>query len=160
MFAVTPHIVAISEAGRREIAALYGVAPQRLAVVYNGVDLERFHLEQPAPPSEPPADDDNDDGSEGLVFRALGYLNYAAAGSFWGSEEYRASRTNGSWEPTLENSMARIGAIGASTEALNWSSSKLYREGMRGQAWALRVGQLATFGVAAGWNFNKGWKRE
>jgi UDP-glucose:(heptosyl)LPS alpha-1,3-glucosyltransferase len=43
VFAATPHVVAISEAGRREIATLYGVAPERLAVVYNGVDLERFH---------------------------------------------------------------------------------------------------------------------
>jgi UDP-glucose:(heptosyl)LPS alpha-1,3-glucosyltransferase len=43
VFAATPHVVAISEAGRREIATLYGVAAERLAVVYNGVDLERFH---------------------------------------------------------------------------------------------------------------------
>jgi UDP-glucose:(heptosyl)LPS alpha-1,3-glucosyltransferase len=43
VFARTPRIVAIAEAGRREIEALYGVAPSRLAVVYNGVDLERFH---------------------------------------------------------------------------------------------------------------------
>jgi UDP-glucose:(heptosyl)LPS alpha-1,3-glucosyltransferase len=35
--------VAIAEAGRREIEALYGVPPSRLSVVYNGVDLERFH---------------------------------------------------------------------------------------------------------------------
>ena len=43
VFARTPRIVAIAEAGRREIAALYGVAAERLSVVYNGVDLERFH---------------------------------------------------------------------------------------------------------------------
>jgi len=43
VFACTPHVVAIAEAGRREIEALYGVPPGRLAVVYNGVDLERFH---------------------------------------------------------------------------------------------------------------------
>ena len=43
VFARTPRIVAIAEAGRREIAALYGVAASRLSVVYNGVDLERFH---------------------------------------------------------------------------------------------------------------------
>jgi hypothetical protein len=35
--------VAIAEAGRREIASLYGVESDRLSVVYNGVDLERFH---------------------------------------------------------------------------------------------------------------------
>src|SRR5947208_6357368 len=45
VFARTPRIVAIAEAGRREIEALYGVAPSRIAVVYNGVDLERFHPE-------------------------------------------------------------------------------------------------------------------
>ena len=43
VFARTPRIVAIAEAGRREIEALYGVTPSRLSVVYNGVDLERFH---------------------------------------------------------------------------------------------------------------------
>jgi UDP-glucose:(heptosyl)LPS alpha-1,3-glucosyltransferase len=43
VFERTPRIVAIAEAGRREITALYGVAPDRLSVVYNGVDLERFH---------------------------------------------------------------------------------------------------------------------
>jgi len=43
VFARTPRVVAIAEAGRREIAALYGVPAGRLSVVYNGVDLERFH---------------------------------------------------------------------------------------------------------------------
>ena len=43
VFARTPRIVAIAEAGRREIQTLYGVAPERIAVVYNGVDLRRFH---------------------------------------------------------------------------------------------------------------------
>ena len=43
VFARTPRLVAIAEAGRREIQALYGVAPERIAVVYNGVDLVRFH---------------------------------------------------------------------------------------------------------------------
>ncbi|MGH7301971.1 MAG: glycosyltransferase family 4 protein [Candidatus Rokuibacteriota bacterium] len=43
VFARTACVVAIAEAGRREIEALYGVAPSRLSVVYNGVDLDRFH---------------------------------------------------------------------------------------------------------------------
>lgn len=43
VFARTPEIVAISRRGAREIADLYGVSPARLSVVYNGVDLERFH---------------------------------------------------------------------------------------------------------------------
>jgi len=43
VFARTPSIVAIADAGRREIETLYGVAPERVTVVYNGVDLERFH---------------------------------------------------------------------------------------------------------------------
>jgi UDP-glucose:(heptosyl)LPS alpha-1,3-glucosyltransferase len=43
VFERTPRIVAIAEAGRREIASLYGVESDRLSVVYNGVDLERFH---------------------------------------------------------------------------------------------------------------------
>ena len=43
VFARTPEIVAISQAGRAEIARLHDVADARLSVVYNGVDLERFH---------------------------------------------------------------------------------------------------------------------
>jgi UDP-glucose:(heptosyl)LPS alpha-1,3-glucosyltransferase len=43
VFARTPRIVAISCIGKREIEALYGVSPDRVTVIYNGVDLERFH---------------------------------------------------------------------------------------------------------------------
>jgi UDP-glucose:(heptosyl)LPS alpha-1,3-glucosyltransferase len=43
MFAGTPEIVAISRRGAGEIARLYGVDPARLSVIYNGVDLSRFH---------------------------------------------------------------------------------------------------------------------
>src|SRR4029453_9439672 len=43
VFARTPQIVPIAQVGRREIETLYGVSPGRLAVVYNGVDLARFH---------------------------------------------------------------------------------------------------------------------
>jgi UDP-glucose:(heptosyl)LPS alpha-1,3-glucosyltransferase len=43
VFARTPQIVAISRLGAAEIAALYGVVEARLSVVYNGVDLVRFH---------------------------------------------------------------------------------------------------------------------
>ena len=43
VFAATPHVVAISRRGAAEIADLYGVPGERLSVVYNGVDLERFH---------------------------------------------------------------------------------------------------------------------
>jgi UDP-glucose:(heptosyl)LPS alpha-1,3-glucosyltransferase len=39
----TPWIVAIARRGKEEIAALYAVDPGRISVVYNGVDLERFH---------------------------------------------------------------------------------------------------------------------
>jgi UDP-glucose:(heptosyl)LPS alpha-1,3-glucosyltransferase len=43
VFATTPRIAAIARMGHPEIATLYGVPPARIAVVYNGVDLERFH---------------------------------------------------------------------------------------------------------------------
>ncbi|HET7341756.1 MAG TPA: glycosyltransferase family 4 protein, partial [Methylomirabilota bacterium] len=43
LFAHTPQIAAISRLGAREIADLYRVPADRLSVVYNGVDLERFH---------------------------------------------------------------------------------------------------------------------
>jgi UDP-glucose:(heptosyl)LPS alpha-1,3-glucosyltransferase len=36
-------VLAVSERVRDEIGADYGVAPERVAVIYNGVDLERFH---------------------------------------------------------------------------------------------------------------------
>jgi UDP-glucose:(heptosyl)LPS alpha-1,3-glucosyltransferase len=37
------HIVAISRLGKGEIEGRYRVRPERVTVVYNGVDLERFH---------------------------------------------------------------------------------------------------------------------
>lgn len=43
VFAATPRIAAISRAGSAEIARLYAVPSARLSVVYNGVDLDRFH---------------------------------------------------------------------------------------------------------------------
>jgi len=43
VFARTPAIVAISQRGAQEITRYYAVPPSRLSVVYNGVDLERFH---------------------------------------------------------------------------------------------------------------------
>jgi UDP-glucose:(heptosyl)LPS alpha-1,3-glucosyltransferase len=43
VFAGTPEIVAISRHGAAEIARLYGVPEARLTVIYNGVDLVRFH---------------------------------------------------------------------------------------------------------------------
>lgn len=48
VFARTPRIVAIAERGRREIETLYGVSPERIRVIYNGVDLERFHPDHAA----------------------------------------------------------------------------------------------------------------
>lgn len=43
VFHSTPQVVAISRRGAAEIARLYGVPEARLTVVYNGVDLARFH---------------------------------------------------------------------------------------------------------------------
>ena len=43
VFADTPEIVAIARVGKDEIQRLYGVDDGRVTVVYNGVDLERFH---------------------------------------------------------------------------------------------------------------------
>jgi UDP-glucose:(heptosyl)LPS alpha-1,3-glucosyltransferase len=43
VFARTPQLVAISRRGADEIARHYAVPAARLSVVYNGVDLERFH---------------------------------------------------------------------------------------------------------------------
>ena len=39
----TPHVVAIARMGKAEIERLYATPPARVTVVYNGVDLERFH---------------------------------------------------------------------------------------------------------------------
>jgi UDP-glucose:(heptosyl)LPS alpha-1,3-glucosyltransferase len=43
VFARTPRLVAIARRGKDEIERLYGVPPARVSVVYNGVDLQRFH---------------------------------------------------------------------------------------------------------------------
>jgi UDP-glucose:(heptosyl)LPS alpha-1,3-glucosyltransferase len=37
------HVVAISRRGKAEIERLYGTDPERVTLIYNGVDLERFH---------------------------------------------------------------------------------------------------------------------
>jgi UDP-glucose:(heptosyl)LPS alpha-1,3-glucosyltransferase len=43
VFERTPRIVAIAKAGKSEIERLYALPADRVTVVYNGVDLERFH---------------------------------------------------------------------------------------------------------------------
>jgi UDP-glucose:(heptosyl)LPS alpha-1,3-glucosyltransferase len=48
VFARTPRIVAIAVRGRDEIRRLHGVPEARLSVVYNGVDLDRFHPDRAA----------------------------------------------------------------------------------------------------------------
>ena len=48
VFARTPRIVAIAARGKREIERLYGVPAARISVIYNGVDLERFHPDHAA----------------------------------------------------------------------------------------------------------------
>lgn len=42
------HVVAIARRGQEEMAHLYGTAATDVTVVYNGVDLDRFHPEQRA----------------------------------------------------------------------------------------------------------------
>jgi UDP-glucose:(heptosyl)LPS alpha-1,3-glucosyltransferase len=42
------HVVAISRPGQQEIEALYGTPRSRLSLVYNGVDLSRFHPDRVA----------------------------------------------------------------------------------------------------------------
>ena len=39
----SPRIIAISEMVKRDIVRWYGISPDRVEVIYNGVDLERFH---------------------------------------------------------------------------------------------------------------------
>jgi UDP-glucose:(heptosyl)LPS alpha-1,3-glucosyltransferase len=48
VFARTPQIVAIARRGKLEIERLYGVGASRVRVVYNGVDLARFHPDRAA----------------------------------------------------------------------------------------------------------------
>jgi UDP-glucose:(heptosyl)LPS alpha-1,3-glucosyltransferase len=43
LFRVTPYLVAIARCGKDEIERLYQVPAARVRVVYNGVDLDRFH---------------------------------------------------------------------------------------------------------------------
>ena len=43
IFTRTRAIVAIAQQGKAEIERRYSVAPERVTVVYNGVDLDRFH---------------------------------------------------------------------------------------------------------------------
>jgi len=42
-YAASRHVLTVSRVAREEIARDYDVRPERISVVYNGVDLERFH---------------------------------------------------------------------------------------------------------------------
>jgi UDP-glucose:(heptosyl)LPS alpha-1,3-glucosyltransferase len=72
VFRRTPLIVAIARRGRDEIARLYDVPTARLRVVYNGVDLRRFHP-------------DNRDRHRGPVLDAMGMPGDAWVVLFVGS---------------------------------------------------------------------------
>ena len=48
VFDRTPRIVAIARQGQREIERFYAVSPERIRVIYNGVDLARFHPDRAA----------------------------------------------------------------------------------------------------------------
>lgn len=129
-----------------------------LAVDFRAPDaaLAGFQLEQPAPEPQP----EPEPNKPGLLFQLLGYGAYAGAGTYSGSSLYRESRTQGFWDPTIENVYARIGTATAAAEASNLTSEMLYRRGNKPQAWMLRVGSVLVYGFMSGHNFNKGWRRE
>jgi UDP-glucose:(heptosyl)LPS alpha-1,3-glucosyltransferase len=74
VFAHTPRIVAIARRGQREIEDLYGVSPTRVRVIYNGVDLERFHPDHAASHRAPARAEAGLSGDEHvLLFAGSGY---------------------------------------------------------------------------------------
>jgi UDP-glucose:(heptosyl)LPS alpha-1,3-glucosyltransferase len=73
VFARTPRIVAIAQRGKREIESLYGVDPARVRVIYNGVDLERFHPERAAHRAAARAEAGLGTTEHGLLFVGSGY---------------------------------------------------------------------------------------
>jgi UDP-glucose:(heptosyl)LPS alpha-1,3-glucosyltransferase len=74
VFSRTPRIVAIAERGRREIETLYDVSPERVRVIYNGVDLERFHPDRAATDRAPARAEAGLTGGEHvLLFAGSGY---------------------------------------------------------------------------------------
>lgn len=50
------HIVAISRRGKEEIERLYATAPDRVTLIYNGVDLDRYHPDNRARHHRPTRD--------------------------------------------------------------------------------------------------------
>lgn len=131
--------------------------------------LERFELEQPVAAtgqSDVQALEMDAGGTESdtqpepsWLWRSMGYLNYLAGGTSVGAGFYRQSRTTG-WEPAIGNDYARVATMGATVEGLNYTSDRLYRSGMRAQAWMLRLGSIALFATNATINFDRGWSRE
>jgi UDP-glucose:(heptosyl)LPS alpha-1,3-glucosyltransferase len=74
VFALTPRLVAIARQGRREIERLYGIEGKRVSVIYNGVDLERFHPDHAAAHrTAARAEADLSGGAPVLLFAGSGY---------------------------------------------------------------------------------------
>ncbi|HMH48640.1 MAG TPA: glycosyltransferase family 4 protein [Candidatus Acidoferrum sp.] len=74
VFAATPRLVAIARQGQREIERLFGIGEPRVRVIYNGVDLERFHPDRAAAQRAPARGEAGIDGDEPvLLFAGSGY---------------------------------------------------------------------------------------
>ena len=93
-------------AGRREIEALYSVPPDRLSVVYNGVDLDRFHPENRARTARGARRSGH---SVGRVHRPLRGQRLRAQRARHGDRSVRHARRSG--QPTGRSRQGRPGAV-------------------------------------------------
>lgn len=114
--------------------------------------LEHFHLSPEASPALQPQP-----VPRPFLWRALGWLNYAAAGSMTASQYYRQERSFG-YTASPDNDAARISIIASSTYGANELSERLY-ESNREWAWIARVTSIGVLGYTAGNNFYNGWER-
>lgn len=92
-------------------------------------------------------------------WRYLGFLDYVTAGTFASSQWYRQSRAP-LWEPTINNEIALAASAAGAVEAANLTSNALYKRGNRRQAWMIRLGSIAAFGIVSIHNFREGWRRQ
>lgn len=120
--------------------------------------LEKFSLAREVPNQEA-LEEENRGSPPSFLWRLSGYLDYGMAGLYTGATFYREDRTFGGWEPDISNDYLRVAANGAVVEGINLGSEALYSRGKRKQAWFLRMGSIILYGIAAGVNFDKGWRR-
>ena len=98
-------------------------------------------------------------GEPSLTWRAFGWATYLACGGAVPiSTQYRDQRSQ--WDPPVAGVPLTTATFIGISLASNMGSEKMRRNRVETLDWATRVVTLGACAWTAGWNFNRGWKRE